>query len=991
MAMLAMTAQAQTAPDWENPAVLGINKLPYHATLQLPSKWKECKEIVSLDGDWQFHWSRNPEERPVGFEREDYDVSQWHKIKVPGNWQTQGFGTPIYTNIEYPFKRNRPSVTSEPPRDWTAYENRNPVGSYVTFVNVTKEMLAKNLILHFGGVHSAMYVWINGKKVGYSQNSMSPAEFDVTSYLRAGVNKLAVEVYRWSDGSYLEDQDMWRLSGIFREVQLWVRPLVHIADYQVTAVPNSDYSEADVCAKISICNTGTRVAKVFPVFKIEEKINSQLSPLTINASDTVCQIYHYTIKNPRLWSAEKPDLYPFSVELQDKKRQVVEHFDYHLGVKRVECVGEVFKINGKNVKLRGVNRHDHHPVTGRYVDDATYELDLRLIKQANINFLRTSHYPDREYIYELCDRWGIYVMDEANQESHGYGYANEEMGHDAAWRDAHVDRAESLVKRDYNHPCVILWSLGNEGGIGPNIQAMHDKVCELDSTRLPFYDCHPRYSALHDHGYPSPEDLRREAEKETEKPLIAREYAHAMGNSMGNLQEYWDVIYSDSSIAGAAVWDWVDQGLLKKDGDIKYYAYGGDYGDKPNLDAFCINGLLAPDRTPHPHYYEVQYVYQPLQFVQEGDSIRIINRDYFTGIDQYEYYCEVYHNGELVNGELARITGDKFGIPYPFYPYNEPELILNVYARLRQSTPWAEEGFVVAREQFILKPEEFWYGVSEGNAKPVKSAEDMVFTTDNGYVTINHTGALSSWIVDGKQMLQAPLEPYFWKPENDNQHAAHFAERMAPWRDAAENRTVKSIRVKDHQVIVDMTLSVGAELTLTYTVKNDGRIRVDMDYRPTATDTPLIPKFGMRLRLPADMTHIEYYGRGPWENYPDRKRSAFLGRYQMPLSEYETEYIHPQDNGCRTDVRWFCISNGKKTLRIDGLQPLCIRAWDYGEENLEGVRHPHEIMRGCYVNLNIDLNIHGVGGIDTWGRRTLPQYTIDGNKPYHYAFILSWL
>jgi beta-galactosidase len=927
----------------------------------------------------------------VGFEREDYDVSQWHKIKVPGNWQTQGFGTPIYTNIEYPFKRNRPSVTSEPPHDWTAYENRNPVGSYVTFVNVSKEMLAKNLILHFGGVHSAMYVWINGKKVGYSQNSMSPAEFDVTSYLREGMNKLAVEVYRWSDGSYLEDQDMWRLSGIFREVQLWVRPLVHIADYRVTAVPNSDYSEAEVCAKISICNTGKRVAKVFPVFKIEEKINSQLRPLTINAGDTVCQIYHYTLKNPQLWSAEKPNLYPFSVELQDKKRQSIEHFDYHLGVKRVECVGEVFKINGRNVKLRGVNRHDHHPVTGRYVDDATYEQDLRLMKQANINFLRTSHYPDREYIYELCDRWGIYVMDEANQESHGYGYANEEMGHDAAWRDAHVDRAESLVKRDYNHPCIILWSLGNEGGVGPNIQAMHDKVCELDSTRLPFYDCHPRYSALHDHGYPSPEDLRREAEKETEKPLIAREYAHAMGNSMGNLQEYWDVIYSDSSIAGAAVWDWVDQGLLKNDGDIKYYAYGGDYGDKPNLDAFCINGLLAPDRTPHPHYYEVQYVYQPLQFVQEGDSIRIINRDYFTGIDQYEYYCEVYHNGELVTGELARITGDKFGIPYPFYPYNEPELILNVYARLRQSTPWAEEGFVVAREQFILKPEEFWYGVSEGNAKPVKSAEDMVFTTDNGYVTINHTGALSSWIVDGKQMLQAPLEPYFWKPENDNQHAAHFAERMAPWRDAAENRTVKSIRVKDHQVIVDMTLSVGAELTLTYTVKNDGRIRVDMDYRPTATDIPLIPKFGMRLRLPADMTHIEYYGRGPWENYPDRKRSAFLGRYQMPLTEFETEYVHPQDNGCRTDVRWFCISNGEKTLRIDGLQPLCIRAWDYGEENLEGVRHPHEIMRGCYVNLNIDLNIHGVGGIDTWGRRTLPQYTIDGNKPYHYAFILSWL
>ena len=1012
IAVLTVPALAQTTHDWENPAVLSINKLPYHATLQLPSKWKECKEIVSLDGEWLFRWSRNPEERQIDFYREDYDISNWGKIKVPGNWQTQGYGTPIYTNIEYPFQRNRPSVTSEPPKDWTAYENRNPVGQYVTFFDITKDMLSQNLILHFGGVHSAMYLWVNGQKVGYSQNSMSPAEFDVTKFLREGKNKLAVEVYRWSDGSYLEDQDMWRLSGIFREVQLWVRPLVHIADYHVTAVPNSDYSQAEVKTVVSICNTSKKVAKIRPIMIIDG-IAADMAEVQVNAGDTINHTFCYTLKNPRLWSAEKPNLYPFSVELEDDKGNTIEHFDYHFGVKKVEVVGEVFKMNGKNVKLRGVNRHDHHPVTGRWVDDATYEQDLRLMKQANINFLRTSHYPDREYLYELCDRWGIYVMDEANQESHGYGYANHEMGEDAAWKDAHVDRAESLVKRDFNHPCVILWSLGNEGGVGPNIQAMYDKVCELDSTRPPFYDCHPRYSALHDFGYPAPDELRREAIKETEKPMIAREYAHAMGNSMGNLQEYWDVIYADSSIVGAAIWDWVDQGLSEElrvksekfaaaipsangtpKGDSSLFTlhssflYGGDFGEKPNLDAFCINGLLAPDRTPHPHYYEVQYVYQPLKFVKEGDSIRIINRDYFTGIDQYDYYCEVYHNGELVSGELARITGDKFGIPNPFYPYNEPELILNVYARLRQATPWAEEGFVVAREQFILKPEEFWYGVSEGNVKPGKSAEDMVFTTDNGSVTIDRTGALSSWIVDGKQMLQAPLEPYFWKPENDNQHAAHFAERTAPWRDAAENRTVKSIRVKDHQVIVDMTLPVGADLTLTYTVKNDGRIRVDMDYRPTATDIPLIPKFGMRMRLPADMTNIEYYGRGPWENYPDRKRSAFLGRYQMPLSEYETEYIRPQDNGNRCDVRWFTIGNKARTLRIDGCQPLCIRVWDYGEEDLVGVRHPHEIKRGRFVNLNIDLNIHGVGGIDTWGRRTLPQYTIDGNKPYHYAFIL---
>ena len=937
VSVLAFSAQAQnlqsgngtagtTAPDWENPAVLGINKLPYHATLQLPSKWKECKEIVSLDGKWQFHWSRNPQERPAEFYRENFDVSSWDKIKVPGNWQTQGFGTPIYTNIDYPFKRNRPSVTSEPPHDWTAYENRNPVGSYVTFVNVTKEMLSQNLILHFGGVHSAFYVWVNGQKVGYSQNSMSPAEFDVTKFVREGKNKLAVEVYRWCDGSYLEDQDMWRLSGIFREVQLWVRPLVHIADYHVTAVPDKNFTQAKVTADIAICNTASKSAKKMKaVLKIDGKtIAGQLKNLA--AGDTTHVQLTYIINNPRLWSAEKPNLYPFSIELMDKKGNVAEHFDYHLGVKRVECVGEVFKINGKNVKLRGVNRHDHHPLTGRYVDNATYEEDIRLMKQANINFLRTSHYPDREYLYELCDRWGLYVMDEANQESHGYGYANEEMGHDAAWRDAHVDRAESLVKRDFNHPCVILWSLGNEGGVGPNIQAMYDKVCQLDSTRLPFYDCHPRYSALHDFGYPTPEVLKREAEKETEKPLIAREYAHAMGNSMGNLQEYWDIIYADSSIAGAAIWDWVDQGLVKKENGVEFFAYGGDYGDKPNLDAFCINGLLAPDRKPHPHYYEVQHVYQPVHFELHDNRLRIVNRDFFTDVSEYDIVCDT----TVIDGER----------------------LLNVSARLKEDKPWAKKGFVVASEQFVLSPYDF--------PKVVKTDEKAA--AKGASIDGNN---LVSWIINGCEMLRAPLEPYFWKPENDNQHAAGFARSSAVWKEATD-------------------------VTVKYTAINDNSILVELDYHPSGTDKPLLPKLGMRMRLPADFTTIEYYGRGPWENYPDRKRSAFLGRYKMPLAEYETEYVHPQDNGCRTDVRWFCITNGKKTLRIEGLQPLCIRAWDYGEENLEGVRHPHEIQRGRFVNLNIDLNIHGVGGVDSWGQPTLPQYTIDGNKPYHYSFILDW-
>ena len=973
VSLLAITAQAQTH-DWENPAVLGINKLPYHATLQLPSKEKECKEIVSLDGQWLFHWSRNPEERPVDFYREDYDVSQWGKITVPGNWQTQGYGTPIYININYPFVRNRPSVTSEPPKDWTAYENRNPVGSYVTFFDVTKEMLSKNLILHFGGVHSAFYLWINGQKVGYSQNSMSPAEFDVTKYLRAGKNRLAVEVYRWSDGSYLEDQDMWRLSGIFRPVQLWVRPLVHISDYHVTAEPNSDYSKASVRARIQVCNTGNKTAKKLKaIIHIGENhgdrhsvIRSQNSLLTeepvpmILSGDTTTIELTCTIEKPLLWSAENPNLYPFSLELEDNKGNTIESFEYHFGVKKVEVVGEVFKINGKNVKLRGVNRHDHHPKTGRYVDDDTYEEDIRLMKQANINFLRTSHYPDREYLYELCDRWGIYVMDEANHETHGYGYANQVMGEDLSFQKAHVDRAEALVKRDFNHPSIILWSLGNEGGVGPNIEAMYNKVRELDTTRPPFYDSDRRYSAIWDDSYLYPDDLRKNAQQVTDKPFMMREYAHAMGNSCGNLQEYWDVIYADSSICGAAIWDWVDQGL-EKDG---YYAYGGDFGDKPNDGPFCINGLIGPDRKPHPHYYEVQYVYQPLQFVRDADgTIRVINRDYFTDPSDYE------------------ITRDT--IKY------DDETVLNVYARLRHDTPWAKKGFMVAREQFVLQPSEFFLAFAGRDTVAEETDEGFVAPTENGSITISKTGALTSWIVNGKEMLQGPLEPYFWKPENDNQSAAHFAERTAVWKDAADKRTIKSIRVEGRQVIAEMSLPVGADLTLTYDLKTDGRIMVDMDYRPTATNIPLMPKFGMRMRLPADFTQIKYYGRGPWENYPDRKRSAFLGEYEMPLSEYETEYIHPQDNGNRCDIRWFEMASPHQRIRIDGWQPLCIRAWDYGEEDLEDARHPQDIPRGRFVNLNIDLDIHGVGGADTWGKRTLPQYTIDGNLPHHYSFILS--
>lgn len=1035
---------AGAQPDWENPHVLGINKLPYHATLQLPSMPHE--EVFSLDGKWLFHWSPDPEHRPVGFEQEDYDVSQWDRISVPGNWQTQGFGRPIYTNISYPFKRNRPSVTTEPPKDWYAYDHRNPVGSYVTFFSAKKSDKNVRNILHFGGVHSAFYVWVNGRKVGYSQNSMSPAEFDITDYIREGENRLAVEVYRWSDGSYLEDQDFWRLSGIFRSVEIWSRPAQHIVDYRLIAEPSADYQSATVGATVTLTNSGTKLSSKLTAPRTPRltaprtprlttpRTTRLTAPLTIRLTvtgtdannqpvrlvssssaaalapnDTATVSFTTTLPHPLLWSAEKPNLYQTTLELLDRNGTAIETFHYHLGVKRVECVGEVFKINGKNVKLRGVNRHDHHPRTGRYVDPATLELDVRLMKQANINFLRTSHYPDMPLLYELCDRYGLYVMDEANQESHGYGYANHEMGEDPDWREAHVDRAVSLVQRDKNHPCVILWSLGNEGGVGPNIQAMYDTVCRLDSTRLPFYDCHPRYSALHDYGYPYPDDLIRESEKEKEKPLIAREYAHAMGNSMGNLQEYWDVIYNDSSIAGAAIWDWVDQGLAKSLkgranahnatlslAPDEFWAYGGDFGDKPNDKNFNINGLIAPDRVPHPHYYEVQHVYQPITFKPVDHAIQLINRDQFTALDEYDYTYTIIHEGDSIAGGSLTLHGDRLDLP-PF-PEEGAEF-LNVYARLRKATPWAPAGFAVARTQVALSNSLRCQVCSDTYAGPApklkKTKDGIVVTTAKGTIRIARDGALTNWVANGKEYLEAPLEPYFWKPENDNQAAAGFARRVAVWKNAAAQRQVTSLKTKKGKghvtITAEMTLPVGADYTLTYTISNDGRVKVDADYRPVSDSIPLMPKFGMRMRLPVDFAEVEYYGRGPWENYPDRKLTAFVGRYKMPLSEFETEYVKPQDNGNRCDVRWFSLSNGQRKLRIASLKPFCVRAWDYGEEDLEPARHPHEINRGRFVNLNIDENIHGVGGADTWGKRTLPQYTINGNKARQFSFIIEIL
>lgn len=831
----ALYAGAQEAPDWENPIVVGINKEPYHATLTLPSQKVDCKEIISLNGKWRFQWSADPGKRPADFYKNDFNTDTWDTITVPGAWQLQGYGKPIYSNVNYPFQKDAPRVTSEPPAEYYSYGHRNPTGSYVTTFEVTPDMKDKCLYLHFEGVKSAMYVWVNGERVGYSQNSMSPAEFDITEFVKNGANRLAVEVYRWSDGSYLEDQDMWRLSGILRPVELWVRPRTNIRDYRFSSDLSDDMRSATFGTEIWIRNQTDRKVKDLTVEinlvgkdnrgnKLDKKMVAPVG--TIQAFSETSVTLSEMLREPQLWSAEKPHLYDIHIKLR-RKNELLESFEYHWGIRKIEIAGDVFKVNGKAVKLKGVNRHDFHPRMGFFVDSRTMERDIRLIKQANINMIRTSHYPHLPLLYELCDKYGIYVMDEANHESHAYGLGNKVLGDNPQWTLAHVDRAVAVVERDKNHPCILFWSLGNEGGSGANLRAMADTIRALDPTRPIYDDTDRTVSDVYDEAYLHPNALKELGEKITDRPVFMREYAYAMGNSIGNLKEYWDVIEKDESIIGAAIWCWVDQGIPKKLNGAplsfgespsslpllpdEFWAYGGDFGDYPNDGPTGINGLVSPDRVPHPHYYEVQKVYQYIKFEKKGtQQIKLTNGYAFSDLDEFDYSYEWICNGKAVrNGDLHLSEGNLLEVPSR--PDKCGELCLNVYATLKESTTWAEKGFKVAKEQLTYHDYEFPQLKDDGGKATFKEtpeaveiiAADALFTIEKG------TGALVSWRVKGEELLHSALEPYFWKPANDIQVRNGYNERLSAWKNAEQKRIVKAYQatVNDGMVIVDASLS----------------------------------------------------------------------------------------------------------------------------------------------------------------------------------------
>ena len=1019
---------ALRSPDWEDPTVIGLNKEPGHCTL-MPyadvASALECRRETStfyrsLNGKWRFNWVSKPADRPMDFYKPDHDVSGWDEIPVPSNWQMHGYGRPIYLNMTYPFPANPPYI----PHDY------NPVGSYRREFTVPDAWDGHEVFLHFDGVKSAFYLWINGALVGYSQGSMTPAEFNVTRFLKPGKNVVAAEVYRWSDGSYLEDQDMWRLSGIYRNVYLFATPKVHIRDFAVRATLDDLCRDGVLMIRPKLATYGDVDSNRWTVqAQLYDDRNERVlaQPLSIEAGRILRERYpqrdnvpfallEAKISNPRKWSAETPHLYTLVLTLNDAEGNVVEAESCRVGFRRVEIVDGQLLVNGQSIKLFGVNRHEHDPDHGRAIPLGRMIQDIKLLKQSNINAVRTSHYPDDPRWYELCDQYGIYLIDETNLETHGQGGL---LTNIPTWHSAFVDRAVRMVERDKNHPSVIIWSLGNESGCGPNHAAMAAWIHDYDPTRPVHYEGavgrpkDPYYVDMMSRMYARiPQIVRMATDPVDNRPMVLCEYAHAMGNSVGNLKEYWDAIRGHRRLIGGFIWDWADQGLRKytDDGQM-FWAYGGDYGDNPNDGNFCCNGLVQPDRKPNPSLAEVKKVYQRIHVtpVDPLNGVFSVANEYdFITLDfaaiAWELTCDgnVLQAGKLPPVTVAPKAERQITIPLaPVQPPAGAECWLKISFTLANGSSWGPRGHVVAWDQFPLAFDTSPAVVADLRLMPEVELiqQDDAYTVTNGdfKVTIgNRSGAIESLVFGGTELMAAPLVPNFWRPPIDNDNGNQMPRRLDAWRRAGAQRTVDSVRARQiaPQVVridVEVKLPVGTETKLltTYDIYGSGDIAVEVSLYPSGDDAPDLPRFGMQMAIPGQFSTMTWLGRGPHETHWDRKTGAAIGLYSGPVAEQTHVYVRPQENGNKTDVRWLALTNddGAGLLAV-GMPLLSVSAWPYSMEDLERATHINDLPHRDFVTVNLDYKQMGVGGDDSWGARPHPEYTLPA-KPYTYRFRLK--
>ena len=1014
--LIPMMAMAQ-AVDWEDPQMIGQNKMPGHCTLIPYSTTQEAIKakptsdwVQSLNGTWKFQWSVKPADRPVDFYQTDYDVSAWDEISVPSNWQMQGFGSPIYINAGYPFPKNPPYIA----HDW------NPVGSYRRTFDLDSSWDGKQIFVHFDGVESAFYLWINGQKVGYSQGSRTPAEFDITEFVQPGENVIAAEVYRWCDGSYLEDQDFWRLSGIFREVTIMAVPKVHLQDYWVRCDLDDQYQDATLIVTPKIVNYGSSAAMVhnleIQLLDAQKKPvpegTMELNILGIPAGEDFEMPLSAEIPNPLKWTAETPNLYQVVLTLKDADGQVLEAQQCDFGFRKVEIKGGQLRVNGKAIYVKGVNRHEHDPDTGHTIDTDSMLQDIFLMKQNNINTVRTCHYPDMPEWYRLCDKYGLYIIDETNIESHGMGYhPDHTLANKPEWKKAHLDRSQRMVERDKNHACVIVWSLGNEAGDGPNFQATSAWIKGRDNTRPVHYE----QARDRDHTdivcpmYARIEHMIRYAQRNPDRPMIQCEYAHAMGNSVGNLQDYWDAIESYPALQGGSIWDWVDQGLRKvADNGQEFWAYGGDFGEVRHDDNFCCNGLVQPDRKPNPHLTEVKKVYQNVKVYPvdlAAGKIRIHNKYFFIDLDFLDIQWQLEADGKVIQKGITACPPVQPGAMFVLQlPVEKPELpagaecFLKTSFTLKAMQPWAAKGHVLAWDQFEMP----WRGAplmplsASGMAKLTVQDDETFVVVSNSQVrvTIGKTsGAIESLTLAGQSLLTRPLAPNFWRAPTDNDRGNKAPERLAVWKKAGPERSINKVTattISPSEIRVEVQAALAAQDSqwiTTYSIYGNGDIRVACDFKPDSA-LPEIPRIGLQMGLDSAYDNVTWLGRGPEENYWDRKTGTAVGLYAKTVDQMNHAYIEPQETGNRTDVRWVAFTNADGAGFVALGEPLLnISAWPYTQDMLEEADHTYNLENSDDITVNLDYGQTGVGGDNSWGAKPHREYTLYPEQT-SYSFVL---
>lgn len=1018
-------------PELENPAIQGINKEDARAYFvsyenreaALKNDKHKSSRFIGLNGTWKFNFVTGVSNRISNFADTGLDISGWDEIEVPSNMEMKGYGYPIYTNVQYEFY---PHWNFNPP-----YVNdleKNNIGYYRRDFDIPSDWDGKQVFVFFGSIKSVGFVWVNGQRVGMSKDSKTPQEFDITKYIKPGKNSIAVEVFRWSDAAYLECQDFWRLSGIPREVYVYAQPKVRLRDFYAKATLDESYVNGVFDLDVELKNHTGKTAKSEFSYEIIDNAGKTLhsDAKTISINDTI-GVLNFKAQLPSVasWSAETPNLYTLLLTIKDDKGNISESTSVKIGFRTSEIKNGLYLVNGKPVLLKGVNLHEFHETTGQVVNEADVMLDLQRMKELNVNAIRLSHYPQPEFFYALADKYGFYVVDEANVESHGMGYdrsVGKSLGNNLEWTEAHLFRTRNMFERTKNHASVVIWSLGNEAGNGYNFYQTYLFLKSRDKMRPVQYEQSGREwnTDIVAPMYAKPEHIEHYAKTYTDRPLILCEYSHAMGNSMGNLKDYWVIIEKYPQLQGGFIWDWVDQGLAVEDENGKYWAYGGDFGPEgtPSDGNFIINGVVFPDRSLKPHSLEVKHVYQNIGFEPENIEnglVKITNKFFFTNLQKYDFSYEITANGRVVkSGKLPELNiapqqsktvkVDLKGIK----ARPGVEYFVTISAKTKKAENLLPAGWEIASQQIKLpfeapKPQ---FDLSKsGNVSFTEGAS--IDITGNGFSLAidSKTGIITSYKSNGKELLLNEFgpRPAFWRATTDNDYGWRMQRRSRLWKEASENtpapESVKTSRIGNAvQVEVIYKLdSLQSTWTTLYTIMGNGNVKVDNELVTLGDDMPVIPRMGMKMQLPVDLSQVEYFGRGPWENYSDRNSSTFVGRYKTTVADMYVPYIRPQENGHRTDVRWLALSanNGSGLLVVaDSLIEFNalhnpIEDFDAGPEKDKNLRHTYDIKPQNLVELHIDYRMIGVSGDDSWGSLPHEPYLLrPSSKGHKYSFTL---